>query len=394
MFNAFTAQTNLKCSLSKYKKFFYRNFNLGFGNPHSDTCFICKEFSVNIKKIKILEKKNELRTKYRLHKMRAKAFFQYLNKHKENTIKICFDCQQNQPLPKLSVGEVFYSRQVWLYNLGIVRHQPEKQRREDVQFYVWLESQAGRGCNEISSGLSHYLLQLEKKLVDEGRHDLNLELFSDSCIAQNKNSILMTVLANFLEKSVVFKEIKHFFPIRGHSFMPADRVFGRVEKDYRRREEIIVPTEYYNILNKHGNVNILGQDWKIFDFKMNSQKILRKKFPFKITEARVLTYQKTKNRVICKIRTTYSGSDVQVNIFKNNVKNTNVITSSPELPLINHVSALKKSDVKKLLGAIDLTDAAKKFYDQIINDVPNTTTTEAEDEEHEVLLCQDIEVDV
>ena len=27
----------------------------------------------------------------------------------ENIIKVCFDMQQNQPVPKLSVGEVFYT---------------------------------------------------------------------------------------------------------------------------------------------------------------------------------------------------------------------------------------------------------------------------------------------
>lgn len=57
MYKAFCDSTNLKCSLSKYKKIFYQNFNIGFGNPHSDTCFIFKEFLVNIKKTKILKKK-------------------------------------------------------------------------------------------------------------------------------------------------------------------------------------------------------------------------------------------------------------------------------------------------------------------------------------------------
>lgn len=66
-------------------------------------------------------------------------------------IKICFDCQQNQPLPKLSVGEVFYSRQALLYNLCIVQHKPNmKQNKDDIEFYVWLENQSGRGANEIA----------------------------------------------------------------------------------------------------------------------------------------------------------------------------------------------------------------------------------------------------
>lgn len=122
----------------------------------------------------------------------------------------------------------------------------------------------------------------------------------------------MSVLFHFLEKSQVFNETCHFFPITGHSFMPADRVFGRVEKDYRKREEILVPTEYYEILKNHGIVNVWGEEWKTFDHKTVSQKILKKKLPFKIMEARVITYKKMKNNVTCKVRNTYSGSDIGV----------------------------------------------------------------------------------
>lgn len=58
--------------------------------------------------------------------------------------------------------------------------------------------------------------------------------------------------------------------------MPADRVFGRVEKDYRKREEILVPTEYYEVLKNHGTVNVWGKEWKTFDYKTVSQKNLKK----------------------------------------------------------------------------------------------------------------------
>lgn len=98
--------------------------------------------------------------------------------------------------------------------------------------------------------------------------------------------------------------------------MPPDRVFGRVEKDYRKREEILVPKEYHQILGNHGEVNIWGQGWKTYDYKTVAQNILKRKLPFKMTEVRVLTYKKINNKVICKIRNTYNGSDIQVDIYK------------------------------------------------------------------------------
>ena len=122
------------------------------------------------------------------------------------TSKICFDMQQNQPLPKLSVGEVFYSRQIWLYNLTFVRHDTVAQSRENVSIYTWLETQSGRGANEVSSALIHYLDGLETKLITEKEPQarLKLRLFSDACSSQNKNSIVIACLKRFADRSVLF----------------------------------------------------------------------------------------------------------------------------------------------------------------------------------------------
>lgn len=322
------------CSLSKYKSVFYKNFNLGFGNPHEDTCSSCKEFLIKIKNEKVLENKNSIRTVYRLHKLRAKRFFSLLNNYdnekiynEDTVIKICFDCQQNQPLPKLSVGEVFYSRQAWLYNLCIMQHKPKqnqtnqtKQDKDDIEFYVWLENQSGRGANEIASALQNYLKKLEAKCLRENKKKLKIELYSDSCSSQNKNFIMLTMLANFMASSKVFNKLSHFFPIRGHSFMPPDRVFGRVEKDYRRRETIISPKEYIEILRKHGQVNEWGKDWFTLDMKTKAKDIVKSNLPFKISQTRIIHFtvvsRNKSKEVEVAVQDTYSASPVTTDVKK------------------------------------------------------------------------------
>jgi len=47
----------------------------------------------------------------------------------------------------------------------------------------------------------------------------------------------------------MIREINHYFSIRGHSYMPPDQVFGRIEKQRIQRETIISPEEYLNIYN-------------------------------------------------------------------------------------------------------------------------------------------------
>lgn len=95
------------CSLSKYKHIFYSCFILSFKTPHTDICSTCKVGLLQIKAEKDLTIKNNLRTQYRIHKLHADKFYKIMKDDNPEVIKICFDLQQNQPLPKLSMGEVF-----------------------------------------------------------------------------------------------------------------------------------------------------------------------------------------------------------------------------------------------------------------------------------------------
>ncbi|KAI4465463.1 hypothetical protein MML48_3g00003997 [Holotrichia oblita] len=57
----------------------------------------------------------------------------------------------------------------------------------------------------------------------------------DGCSGQNKKHIVRNCLVLWLykEASLTIKDILVVFPVRGHSYLPADRVFGRVEKDFK-----------------------------------------------------------------------------------------------------------------------------------------------------------------
>ena len=82
--------------------------------------------------------------------------------------------------------------------------------------------------------------------------------------------------------------INFTFPIRGHSFLPADRVFGRIEQDLRRKDTILLPSDYHAVLRSHGTLLIYGDDWKAQDFKATTSRLTKTTRSFKISEARVL----------------------------------------------------------------------------------------------------------
>lgn len=350
------------CSLSKYKRIFYDCFNLSFKTPHTDTCSTCKIGLLKIKKENNVEKKNQLRTYHRLHKLRAKRFYSLMKEEHPNVIKVCFDIQQNQPIPKITVGEAFYSRQVWFYNLCVMVHSRE-QTKENIAFYTWLETEGPKGCNEVASGVLDFLRNLETSQLENGPTEIHL--FSDSCSSQNKNTIMMSTLMAFMEESRRFSKLVHYFPIRGHSYMPPDRVFGRVEKAYRKKEEILSPAEYYEVLGRHGTIKTLDKDWEVKDLKSSAIKALRSKMPFKITTQRVMVYEKSENKVLLSVSDTYSGSPVEVQVLKSR-NCSQEVKKAGTLQKRNMVSKEKKKDVLKLMKHFEIPEGAEEFYKDIV----------------------------
>lgn len=143
--------------------------------------------------------------------------------------------------------------------------------------YTWLETQRNRGSNEITSALYDFIKTFETQLQNENRSKIKLRLFSHACGSQNRNFTVIAMLIRLMEKTKIFKETKHVFPIRGHGYLPPDRVFGNVEKNYSEMESITVPSAYYTVLNKFGKCMVLGEDWDVNDFKTPSDALIKKK---------------------------------------------------------------------------------------------------------------------
>ena len=88
--------------------------------------------------------------------------------------------------------------------------------------YIWNETVGKRGSAEICSCLLHYF---EHFVVSDVK---SMIMFSDNCSGQNKNiNVVLTCLANIHMGK--FDEIKHYFMVVGHSFLPCDRNFAHIE---------------------------------------------------------------------------------------------------------------------------------------------------------------------
>jgi len=110
-----------------FSEHFKNNFNLSFGTPRTDTCQTCDR----LKNLIYHETDQELKLQFELEKeihiSKAEVFYNdlklFVEKAKSNKeIEIIsFDFQQNMPLPYRAIpcGDVFYKRQIWVYNFCI-----------------------------------------------------------------------------------------------------------------------------------------------------------------------------------------------------------------------------------------------------------------------------------
>lgn len=81
---------------------------------------------------------------------------------------------------------------------------------------------AWRGSNEVISVVDHYIQRFLKSSVKK------LYVFTDNCRGQNQN-ITMLRYWQTLVTNKRFEIVHHYFPERGHSFLPYDRHFGVID---------------------------------------------------------------------------------------------------------------------------------------------------------------------
>lgn len=371
-----------RVSYFMFRKIFIHDFNIGFSSPASDVCSTCTRLKQQYKFETKAEIRNELLVEYRVHRKRAAAFYELAKEVPENSLSFCFDLEQVQPLPRTAIGDAFYSHQLSFYAFCCV----ELSSRNPI-FYVWTEDYAGRGSTEIASALLHHLDSLDYDGIEQVR------LFCDGCTGQNKNSYIVHALMFWLKNKSPkgLSEISITFPVRGHSFMAADRCFGRVEKLLRKNTDIISKEEYIKFYLEVGKVKLLGKDWKIYSVK-ELEKVYNKVKGIAETK-RIFIRKKSINQRSPKIEVythlyyRFAPENKSCEMMLKKGKNDenlslNIIESRNSLPDKKKPSLRKL--LKELFGENWTSRADLKWYkDLLISDNPDPEPTDKERDEGE-----------
>lgn len=231
-------------SYAKAKQMFLTKFNLRTKPLKKDTCNKCDYFAIRIKQVPEKYKAN-IERDYEMHLQIAKSLRDQmksdilLSVNDPHIETMTFDLEKTLPLPRIPTNIVFYKRQLWVYNFGIHTGSDDQGHCN-----VWVEGEAGRGSQEVGSCLIKHVMERLKPNVKK------LILWSDSCGGQNRNIKLTLMLKALLNDHPTLQEISMRYLEPGHTFIPNDTDFGRIESVLKLQQKLYTPEDYIRVMKE------------------------------------------------------------------------------------------------------------------------------------------------
>lgn len=187
-----------------FNKIFTQEFNISFFTPKKDMCDVCAIFENSDNKENLKEEQDKhLKEKELCRAEKAK------DKADENIVTAVYDLQAVFQCPKGDVSVFYYKCKLNVLNFTVCDLKTNK-----VECFVWDESNANRGVNDLGTCVYKYLEQLS--LLNNDR-SLNIVFYSDKCAGQQKNKTMIAIHLFALQKFPNLQSITHKFLIKGHT---------------------------------------------------------------------------------------------------------------------------------------------------------------------------------
>ena len=213
--------------LHKYRQIFNEEYNMSFIKPKTDRCDACEKEKIDREKgVELTEEELESLQRHKFLKEDARA--EREKDRAEAKAVLCFDMENVITLPRANVSNFFYKRKLTVYNLTI-----HSSVDKAVYCCIWNETDSGRGGNTIASALLKGLEQFVETHPDV----TEITLWSDSCVPQNRNSMMSYALKSFMKKHTHIVEIVQKYSESGHSLIQeVDNAHSAIERHLQRCE--------------------------------------------------------------------------------------------------------------------------------------------------------------
>lgn len=351
---AMEEQDQTPVKLSYYREIFCTEFNICFQKPKKDRCDVCELIRLHDNDQREID--NASREEYEKHIREKKACRNRRQSDRElkEKVVLSFDLQNVLTCPKAEVSKFFYKSKLSVYNLTA-----HLSLNNQVYCAIWSENLMGRKGTDIASAVCKLLSQV----MSDHPEIQHITLWSDSCVPQNRNSIISFALSQFLWQTKNLESITIRYSTPGHSCVQeVDAVHSAIER-------ILSKVEYYSPLslirillkvNRHKPYKVIQM--KLSDFKNYqylSSQIQYEKIPF--SKVTTLHFSKaTPNKVFYK--TSHMSDQVtECQLLKNEASMKSLLddearpsTSPTELP------SNKIESIRFMLKWMPLVD--QEFY--------------------------------
>jgi hypothetical protein len=282
-----TEEQIVPAKLHKYRQVFNTEYNISFHYPKKDRCDICEIYD---KKVNRTTEDTEKYQQHRLGKLETKEE-RASDRMDTNACVVCFDMQNVYSLPKANVSNFFYKRKLTVFHLTA-----HCSLSKQAYGCLWPETMSGRSANDIASAMVVIL----RKVVTDHPTVTKLILWSDSCVPQNKNSIMSTAIKCFMQSNPSIEAVVQKFCEAGHSeIQEIDCIHSQLEK----------ATEHTEIYSPVGLVRILARVPRkqpirlyqmratdMFDYQHLAKRYMYQNIPY--TKVKSLQYTSDKPSVV------------------------------------------------------------------------------------------------
>ncbi|KAJ8914063.1 hypothetical protein NQ315_017584 [Exocentrus adspersus] len=211
---------------SMYRYIFCTEFNIDFHKPKSDRCAVCekvdvaKREGVHVNEVDLEQYKKHIQDKKEMREERQ-------NDREGDVPVLCFDLENVITCPKAEISPLFYYKKMNVYNLTA-----QFSTNKKAYCALWTEYMSGRTGNDIASAF----IKILEKLVEE--HEFSdLITWSDSCVPQNRNSVIAYAVLKFMMDHPHINSITMKYSIPGHSaIQEVDSIHSVIERELKKRE--------------------------------------------------------------------------------------------------------------------------------------------------------------
>lgn len=365
-----------------------QKFCASFRTPQTDLCFTCYQLKRRIKLAESNEKKLKFMVEKRVHILKTKAFFSLLKETREDLFTLSFDCQKNHPLPKLPGESAYYSHHFSMYNLTIVQGSSRnKISPTNVFTYCWSQEKFQKDSNLIASVLYHRLLTIT---FDELVTIKTVRIIANICGDKYRNSILVAMCSAWLMSNAPahIEQIELIFPVIGHTFLPPNNVFTKIDKWVNKSKIILDPEKYIAIYNKMGSIVRVDEDCYVFDWKQEVETYFEGTWlwNFSLEKVKRFYLKRTSSNIDVLVRGECHYKNDKGTYKKVTKKNVNVCMMNPNIIQPNevHIKESKLKNINDLLvnyfGENWRSKSELLYYSSIIPLVKINSKAEEEDE--------------